>query len=469
MRIMNRRTVIVVAVIVIALVALGFVRRVWMRNTQTVAEYETVAAYRDTIVATVNSSGTVFPLQQISLAFPMGGVVTQVLVEAADRVEAGQELARLDVRQLEQSVAQAEANLKSAQARLDQTKAGPSAAELDAARASVDSAQAQYDAAKNQLGLQDEQLSIAEADLKRAELNLKDAQAAYDMVAWRSDIGRLPQSGALEKATIDYERALANYRLQVAGIDDTAFKSAAAQLAQAKSQLQQLEDTPTAEDIAVAEAQVEQAAASLQQAELQLADAVLVAPFSATVVAVEVLAGEWVGATMPAIVLADLDHFYVDTRVDETDIVSVQVGQDAEIVLDAFPEVKLGGKVTGIDPLGTTAQGVVSYGVDVEIVSVDLAVRPNMTAIVDIVVGRDEGALLVPNRAIRRDSSGRLYVEVLADGQARRRFVTIGLSNDLVTEILEGLTEGEEVIVSAPRRNILEEVGGPGPFGFGGD
>jgi macrolide-specific efflux system membrane fusion protein len=125
--------------------------------------------------------------------------------------------------------------------------------------------------------------------------------------------------------------------------------------------------------------------------------------------------------------------------------------------------------VTGIDPLGTTAQGVVSYGVDVEIVSVDLAVRPNMTAIVDIVVGRDEGALLVPNRAIRRDSSGRLYVEVLADGQARRRFVTIGLSNDLVTEILEGLTEGEEVIVSAPRRNILEEVGGPGPFGFGGD
>ena len=469
MRIMNRRTVIVVAVIVIALVALGFVRRVWMRNTQTVAEYETVAAYRDTIVATVNSSGTVFPLQQISLAFPMGGVVTQVLVDAADRVEAGQELARLDVRQLEQSVAQAEANLKSAQARLDQTKAGPSAAELDAARASVDSAQAQYDAAKNQLGLQDEQLSIAEADLKRAELNLKDAQAAYDMVAWRSDIGRLPQSGALEKATIDYERALANYRLQVAGIDDTAFKSAAAQLAQAKSQLQQLEDTPTAEDIAVAEAQVEQAAASLQQAELQLADAVLVAPFSATVVAVEVLAGEWVGATMPAIVLADLDHFYVDTRVDETDIVSVQVGQDAEIVLDAFPEVKLGGKVTGIDPLGTTAQGVVSYGVDVEIVSVDLAVRPNMTAIVDIVVGRDEGALLVPNRAIRRDSSGRLYVEVLADGQARRRFVTIGLSNDLVTEILEGLTEGEEVIVSAPRRNILEEVGGPGPFGFGGD
>ncbi len=469
MPIMNRRTVIIIAVIAIAIVAFALARQMRTRSTQATAEYETVAAYRDTIVATVNSSGSVLPRKKVSLAFPSGGLVAQVLVEVGDRVEAGQDLARLDVRQLEQSVAQAEANLKSAQARLDQTKAGPTAAELDAARASVDSAQAQYDAAKNQLGLQDEQLSIAEADLKRAELNLKDAQAAYDLVGWRNDIGRLPQSGALEKATVDYERALANYRLQVAGIDDTAFKSAAAQLAQAKSQLEQLEHTPTAEDIAVAEAQVEQSAASLQQARLQLADAVLVAPFSATVAAVEVQAGEWAGATMPAIVLADLDHFYVETRVDETDIVSVEVGHDAEIVLDAFPDVKLPGKVTGMDPLGSTAQGVVSYGVDVEIVSVDLAVRPNMTAIVDIVVGRDEGALLVPNRAIRRDSSGRLYVEVLADGQARRRFVAIGLSNDLVTEILEGLEEGAQVIVSAPRRSILEEVSGGGPFGFGGD
>jgi len=469
MQIMNRRTVVIIAVIVVAIVAFVLLRQMQTRSAQATAEYETVAAYRDTIVATVNSSGSVLPRQQVSLAFPLGGVVDEVLAEVGDRVEAGQDLARLDMRQLEQSVAQAEANLKSAQARLDQTKGGPSAAELDAARAAADSAQAQYDAAKNQLGLQDEQLSIAEADLKRAELNLKDAQAAYDLVAWRSDIGRLPQSGALEKATVDYERALANYRLQVAGIDDTAFKSAAAQLAQAKSQLDQLEDTPTAEDIAVAEAQVEQAAASLQQAKLQLADAVLVAPLSASVAAVEVQAGEWVGATMPAIVLADLDHFYVETRIDETDIVSVEVGQDAEIVLDAFPDVNLRGRVTGIDPLGSTAQGVVSYGVDVEIVSVDLAVRPNMTAIVDIIVGRDEGALLVPNRAIRRDSSGRLYVEVLADGQARRRFVTIGLSNDLVTEILEGLDEGADVIVSAPRRSILEEVGGAGPFGFGGD
>jgi len=469
MLIMSRRTITVIALVVIALVAFGLVRRVWMRNTQDTEEYETVAAYRDTIVATVNSSGTVLPRTQITLAFPLSGMVSDVLVEVGDEVEAGQALAQLDTGQLEQSVAQAEANLKSAQARLDQTRAGPSAAELDASRAAVDSAQAQYDAAKNQLGLQDEQLSIAEADLKRAELAVRDAQAAYDLVAWRSDIGRLPQSGNLEKATLDYERALANYRLQVAAIDDTAFKSAAAQLAQAKSQLEQLESMPTAEDTAVAEAQVEQSAASLQQAKLQLEDAQLVAPSAATVAAVEVQANEWVGATVPAIVLADLDQLYVETSVDETDIVSVQVGQDAEIALDAFPDVTLSGKVTGIDPLGSIAQGVVSYGVDVEILPTDLSLRPSMTAIVDIVVGRDEGALVVPNRAIRRDNSGRLYVEVLANGQATRRFVTIGLSNDLVTEILQGLDDGEQIIVSSARVNILEEVGGGGPFGFGGN
>jgi macrolide-specific efflux system membrane fusion protein len=110
---------------------------------------------------------------------------------------------------------------------------------------------------------------------------------------------------------------------------------------------------------------------------------------------------------------------------------------------------------------------VVSYAVEVEILSSEVPLRPNMTAITDIVVARDVGVLVVPNRAIRRDSSGRLYVEVLSEGEAQRRWVTTGLSNDLVTEVLSGLDEGEEAIVSSPRANILEEVGG-GPFGFGG-
>jgi hypothetical protein len=70
MPIMNRRTVIIIAVIAIAIVAFALARQMRTRSTQATAEYETVAAYRDTIVATVNSSGSVLPRKKVSLAFP---------------------------------------------------------------------------------------------------------------------------------------------------------------------------------------------------------------------------------------------------------------------------------------------------------------------------------------------------------------------------------------------------------------
>jgi len=464
---MNKKTAILIVVLAVAIVGFGVLRRLRLRTLEATADYETVTVRRDTIVATVNSSGSVLPREQITLVFPSGGLLAEIKVQTGQKVESGQELARLDTRQLEWSVAQAEATLKSSEARLAQVKAGPSATELAAAEASLESAQALYEAARNKLGLKDEQLSIAESDLKRAELALQDAQAAYDRVAWLPEIGMLPQAAALERATLDYQRALANYKLQVAAVDDTSFKSAAAQLAQAKAQLENLRRTPTAEELAIAEAQVEQAKAALEQARLRLADAVLAAPFSATVVSIGAQVGEWVGAATPVIVLADLEHYYIDASIDETDIGRVQVGQDAVITLDAFPDAGLKGKVTRIDPLGRVAQGVVSYAVEIEVLSADVALRPNMTAITDIVVARKEGVLVVPNRAIKRDSSGRYYVEVVSENEVNERSVSIGLSNELATEVLTGLSEGEEVVVSAPRRNILEEVGG-GPFGFGG-
>ncbi|MGQ9492811.1 MAG: efflux RND transporter periplasmic adaptor subunit [Anaerolineae bacterium] len=463
---MKRKTVaLLIAAVAVALVGLIVLYMTKRRATETI-DYETVPVRRDTILATVNASGNVKPRKKVTLAFPSGGLLAAINVQVGQKVEAGQELARLDTRQLELSVAQAEATLKINEARLAQVKAGPSAADLAAAEASLESAQALYESAKEKLNLKDAQLSLAEADLKRAELALQDAQAAYDRVAWRPDIGMLPVAASLERATLDYQRALANYKLQVAAIDDTAFKSAAAQLAQAKAQLEKLRRNPTSEELAIAEAQVEQSKAALEQAKLRLADATLVAPFTGTVLSIGAEIGELVSAATPVIVLADLEHHYIDASVDEADIGLVQAGQDAVITLDAFPDARLTGRVTRIHPLGTVSQGVVSYAVEVEVASTDVAIQPNMTAIVDIVVARKEGVLVVPNRAVKRDSAARYSVEVFTGNTVEQRSVTIGLSNELVTEIVSGLREGEEVVVYAPRRNVLEQF--TSPFGFGG-
>ena len=464
---MKKRTFVWIALLAVAIVALVMVRNERQRRAAAAQTLETVAVRRDTLLATVSSTGTVMPQEKLTLVFPSSGVLAAMQVEVGQKVEAGQELARLDTRQLELSVTQAEATLKINQARQAQTQAGASATDLAAAEAAVESAQGLYDAAKRKLGLKDEQLSVAEADLKRGEMALQNAQAAYDLVAWRPDIGRLPQSTALEQATLDYERMLSSYKLQVAAIDDTAFRSAASQLAQTKAQLDKLQRSPTTEEVAIAQAQVDQARAALEAAELRVADAILLAPFPGTVVLVGPQVGELVSMGMPIVILADLEHYYIDATIDETDIGRLQVGQDVAITLDASPDTALTGRVTHIDPLGSVAQGVVTYGVEIEVTSEQGALRPNMTATVDIVVARKENALVVPNRAVKRGTAGKYQIEVVQEGQAETRAVTIGLSNETMTEIVAGVSEGEEVVVSTARANLVEQFGGFGFFGGG--
>jgi len=462
---MKNRLAIVVALIVIVIIGVVVLRYFQGNKATATSQYETVPARRDTILATVSASGSITPKEQVTLNFPIAGVIAEVNVKAGQKVEAGQQLVRLDTRQLQASVEQAEATLRINEARLAQVKAGSGAADIAAAEAAVASAQALYESAKNKLGLRSEQLSIAEADLKKAELALQDAQSAYDRAAWRPEIGMLPQSANLQRATLDYQRALANYKLQVAAIDDTSFKSAAAQLAQAKAQLDKLQRAPTPEDLAVAQAQVDQAKAALAQAKLRLDDAILRAPFAGTVLSCNARVGEMANAATAAVVLGDLQSYYIATTVDETDVGRLQVGQDATITLDAFPEVSLRGKVTSIDLLGKSVQGVVSYAAEIEVLPTEVAIRPGMTAIADIVVAKKEGVITVPNRAVKRDSRGKYYVEVLSNGKVQQRFVSPGLSNELMTELTSGVDEGEEVVVSAPRRNVLTEVGGS-PFRF---
>jgi HlyD family secretion protein len=465
---MSRKTAVVaiVAIVVIAVVVLGWRNR----RAQQLADlsgYETVAARLDTLVATVNASGAVQPEDQVSLTFPSGGLLAQMNVEPGQRVEAGAELARLDTRQLELNVAQAEATLQINETRLAQTRAGPEPADIAAATAAVESAQASLD--RLLAGPSANDLQSAKLNVDAARNQLWSAQAQRDSIKG-NPLSTQASIDAAEAqvlvAEVNVQQAILAQERLTEPASEADISLARSQLAQAEAQLQKLQQMPSEEDIAVAEAQVEQAKAALEQAELRLADAILTAPSSATVLATNARVGELVGAAVPVVILADLEMYHVETSIDETDIGRVQLGQDATIALDAFPDVTLSGRVTRVDPLGQVTQGVVSYDVQVRVISNEVPLRPNMTAIVDIVVDRREGVLVVPNRAIRRETGGRRYVEILSGDEVKQRFVTTGLGNELVTEIVSGVDEGENVVVSAPRENVLEQFGGG--FSFGG-
>jgi RND family efflux transporter MFP subunit len=202
----------------------------------------------------------------------------------------------------------------------------------------------------------------------------------------------------------------------------------------------------------------------LAQAQLNLEEATLVAPFAGTVADVSIEVGQMVASGTPVIVLTDLTNYYVDLYIDETEIGQVRVGQPVVITPDAFPNEEIEGEVTAIKSIGTVSSGIVTYEVRVEITPTEVPIRSDMTTSATVVVEEKEDVLLIPNRAIRREGDTE-YVEVLVGTEVRRVAIATGASNEAVTEVTAGLEEGDAVVTNVVRGDQFQ-----GPMGmFGGE
>jgi HlyD family secretion protein len=197
----------------------------------------------------------------------------------------------------------------------------------------------------------------------------------------------------------------------------------------------------------VAAEQRAEAAASLELARTQLGYARIAAPIAGVVGAVSTQEGETVAASLAAptfVTLVDLDRLEVWAYVDETDIGRVQTGQPARFAVDTYPDQEFEGRVTAVYPRAEIRDNVVNY---VAVVTFDpprdRTLRPEMTATVRVAQASHAGALALPRRAVRREE-GRTFV-VAADGTARD--VTVGSRDETHVEIVDGLREGDEVVL----------------------
>ncbi len=437
-------------------------------NAQTVAPQTATIGY-GTLESTVSASGSLEARAQMALAFQTAGRVKAVHVKVGDPVKAGQVLAVLDAPELEISLAQAQVNLDIARAKLEQTRQGPRPAQIEAARASLASAQAAYQAALAKAAYQTDPVATAKEALDKAKENLDNAQAAYDQLEQLNRRGQLvvefqPQKTALENARIEYNTALANYRLALVSAGDNTLRSAELQVSQAQAQLDDLLNTPTSQELVQAEAQVKQAEMAVQQASKSLERATLVAPFDGVVARVMIQPGLWATANTQAIVVADLSQLGLGLTVAETDIARIRVGQSARVTLDALSGVELAAHVESISLVGAVTQGVVNYTVRVVLDETDPALRPGMTASAAIVVDRRENVLLVPSRAVKSsgknpDGTIRKVVTLLRDNQTITTTVALGLIGDTYSQVLSGLQAGDVVVVPS---TTTAQQGGPG-------
>ncbi len=150
-----------------------------------------------------------------------------------------------------------------------------------------------------------------------------------------------------------------------------------------------------------------------------------------------------------AITISNVTDLKVQIAVSEVDVPSLQIGQKAEITFDAIPDKIFPGTVSLVSPNGSSSSGVVSYDVDLTLDSQDPLLKPDMTATADIQTLVAENVLVVPNAAVKTEGTTK-YVTVIAEnGTMSRTVITVGASNDMLTEVTSGLAEGARVSTGA--------------------
>lgn len=201
---------------------------------------------------------------------------------------------------------------------------------------------------------------------------------------------------------------------------------------------------------ALARARVEQLEAALASAEIQLGYTRITAPIDGVIADVATQVGETVAASFEAptfLTIIDLDRLEVWAYVDETDIGRVSVAQRASFRVDTYPDHEFEGTVTAIRPKAEIVDDVVNYVTEIAITpGHGRALRPEMTARVNIVTGGGRGVLAVPSSAVRRDRDGTFALVAAPDGPVRRSIRT-GVRGDDLTEVLEGLAAGDTVLL----------------------
>ncbi len=402
---------------------------------------KTAQVQKGDITITAEGTANMVPVSQVALGFQSGGQIVELRVQAGDTVKTRQTLAKLDTADLQLQLAQAEANLALAQSKLNQTQQGGTPSEVAAAQASLTSANAAYDYL---LHPDPNTVTIAKSDLDTAQAALGQAQAAYDDIGGASNpkIALTPQALQLQTATLAYQKAVAAYNSKLSPTD-AQVQAAQAQIQQARDGLARL--TPTADDLAQAQANVDAARAARDLAKQRLAEATLVAPFDGTIAEVNAEVGQVVG-TAPVMTLMDLSKPWVQVAIDDTDASKVALGFPVEVTLDASPDQTFQGKIVEVDPTVVLVNGVSTLYATVELTNPAPFLKVGMSGNAKITAAAAKQVLTVPVEAVHQVSPGQYAVFVVDDKQQLTlRPVEIGLQGTSFMEIKSGLQLGQTV------------------------
>lgn len=207
--------------------------------------------------------------------------------------------------------------------------------------------------------------------------------------------------------------------------------------------VQQLDDSAMAYHIAQA---------SYDEIVSKLNEAVITSPIDGVVIGKPLPAGQMVaqGVNNPTVILtiADMSKMQIETRVDETDINKIKVGQKVNFLVDGQPEDIFEGTVSVISQKATVEQNVITYLVVIDVNDAQQVLKPSMTARVNIAISERKNVLHLPLTAVHDDKRGKYVVVVKEDGSFSNVKVVTGIIDEDRVEILGGLSDEDIVVIS---------------------
>lgn len=389
-------SILVVILTVIAGAAVWTVKA-YTRSSNKIDAERLVKVERMDLARSVVATGKVEPVTKVEVKSKASGIIQSLPVNVGDIVRKGQVICELDKNDLQPRLREAQAAVAVAEAALRTAKAEHERYQVEAAGPDV---------------------PFLKRDMERGKRLFQE--------------GLIGQN-ARDEVEKNYELALNRQRSAIANIS----------VARAS--------------IVRAEAALEQTRAVQARSEEDLRNATIVSPLDGVVLSRDREVGDAVssiltmgaGATL-IMTLGDLGEVYVKGKVDESDLGRIYVKQPARIKVESFKDDRFQGRVTKISPQGVEKDNVTTFEVRVSISNESGKLRSGMTANAEIVLEEKKAVLAIPESAIlyKKDKSTEVEIADNTVETGKRKVpVTTGISNGAKTEIVKGLSEGQQVIL----------------------
>ncbi len=282
--------------------------------------------------------------------------------------------------------------------------------------------------------------TLTSVDLTETELDTLKANIKAQQIKINTSIT------SVQTAKYNWTSKITYYEDQIAYYQN-AIKDAENAILMAENQLALKKQPARSFEIQASKARVDQAKANLDLALANLSDAQIFAPVDGVITKKNVQVGEQTSLSTPVLEMIGKSNLQVKVNIPESDIAKIKLAQNVDMTLDAFgADKKFAGQVVMIDPAETKIQDVVYYQVKVQFNNNFEEVKPGMTANLIILIEQRNQVLVVPSRAIKSRNDEK-YVEILENlKEVKEKTVTVGIKGDEGTEIISGLSVGEEVI-----------------------